>query len=280
MDQSEQRRRLGTTDFDVEDELVGEVATTVREGSKRLNRTWPELLVTGFFGGVDVGLGILAMILVKDATGSTILAGMAFGVGLLALRLAHSELFTEEFLLPINAVLAGQGTWLQVVRLWSSSLVMNLAGGLMFAWLIVLALPGYHATIISSATSYLEQPSLTVTIALALLAGATITLSTRMQQGTSNDVVAAIICMSSGLLLIGLGMLHGALNAIVIFAAMLAGADISVGDFLQWFGLVIPFNMLGGLLIITIPRVTRTWKLLRGLRTGKFELEDVTRQAG
>lgn len=279
MDQSQQRRRLGNTGFDIEDALLAEAATTVVKGSERLNRTLPELIVTGFFGGIDVGLGILAMVLVKQATNSDILAGLAFGVGLLALKLAHSELFTEEFLLPINAVIAGQGTWLQIVRLWTVSLVTNLLGGLVFAYLIVLALPDYHSTLTDSAVSYLDQPSLLVMVALSLLAGATITLSTRMQQGTSNDVVAALTCMIAGLLLIGLGMLHGALNAIVIFAAMLAGAEISFLDFLQWFGIVIPFNMIGGLLIITLPRMVRTWRLLRGLRHGDFSLEELERQA-
>ena len=278
MDQKEQRRRLGGDEFDIEEELVDEAATTVVEGSKRLNRKWPELIVTGFFGGVDVGLGILAMVLVKQATGSDILAGMAFGIGLLALKLAHSELFTEEFLLPLNAVIAGQGTWVQVLRLWSVTLVTNLLGGLAFAWLIVLGLPNYHATITDYAVSYVDQSSLIVMIALSMLAGATITLSTRMQQGTANDVVTALTCLVSGLLVIGLSMLHGALNAIVIFAAMLAGADISILDFAQWFAIVIPFNMHGGLLIITLPRVVRTWRLLRGLKRGDFTLEELERQ--
>lgn len=278
MTQKEQRRRLGTNDFDIEDELVDEATATVVEGAKRLNRKWPELVVTGFFGGVDVGLGILAMILVKQATGSDVLAGLAFGTGLLALKLAHSELFTEEFLLPLNAVIAGQATWLQVVRLWSVTLITNLLGGLAFAWLIVLALPDYHSTLIESAVKYIEQPSLVVMIALSLLAGAVITLSTRMTQGTSNDVVVAIVSLISGLLLIGLGMLHGALNAIIIFAAMLAGADISILDFLRWFAIVIPFNMLGGLLIIALPRVVRTHRVLRAVRNGTISLEDLERE--
>lgn len=110
LDQGEQRRRLGTNDLDIEDELLDEALDTVSEGAERLNRKWPELIITGMFGGIDVGLGILAMVLVKQATGADVLAGMAFGVGLLALKLAHSELFTEEFLLPLNAVIAGQGT--------------------------------------------------------------------------------------------------------------------------------------------------------------------------
>lgn len=279
MTQREQRRRLGTNDLDMEDALVEEAAATVTEGAKRLNRKWPELIVTGFFGGVDIGLGILAMILVKQATDSPILAGMAFGIGLLALKLAHSELFTEEFLLPINAVIAGQASWFQVVRLWLVTLVTNLLGGLAFSWLIVLGLPGYHATLADMAIGYTDQSSPIVMIALALLAGATITLATRMQQGTSNDVVTAVVCMITGLLVIGFGMLHGAINAIIIFAAMLAGADISIPEFVQWFGIVIVFNMLGGLIIITLPRVVRTHRVLAAVRRGEISLEELQEQA-
>lgn len=227
-----------------------------------------------------MGLGILAMVLVKQATGSDILAGMAFGIGLLALKLAHSELFTEEFLLPLNAVIAGQGTLFQIVRLWAVSLVTNLLGGLAFISITVLALPNYHQTIMDTAVGYMGQPSLVVTVALSVLAGATITLSTRMQQGTGNDAVKALVCMTTGLLVIGLGMLHGAINAIIIFGAMLAGVDISILDFLQWFAVVIPFNMFGGLFIITLPRLIRTYRILVGVRTGDISLEDIEGEAG
>lgn len=52
-----------------------------------------------------------------------------------------------------------------------------------------------------------------------------------MQQGTTNDVVKAIVCMITGRLVIGFGMLHSAINAIVIFATMLSGADIAIPSF-------------------------------------------------
>ncbi len=279
MTQKEQRERLGDNDLDLEDGLVEEAAATVTEGAARLNRKLPELIVTGLFGGIDVGLGIMAMILVKQATGSDILAGMAFGIGLLALKLAHSELFTEEFLLPLNAVLAGQATWLQMVRLWVVSLATNLVGGVAFAWLIVIGLPDYHSVLVDTALGYINQSSLVVMIALSLLAGATITLATRMQQGTTNQVVTAIVCMVAGLLVIGLGMLHGAINAIIIIAAMLAGADISLLQFVQWFVIVIVFNMIGGLLVIALPRVVRTHRVLRAVRRGEISLEELQEQA-
>ena len=51
--------------------------------------------------------GILAYLAVLHETGDHLLAGLAFGIGLAALYLAHSELFTEGFLLPIMALFAG-----------------------------------------------------------------------------------------------------------------------------------------------------------------------------
>src|SRR5699024_284138 len=100
-----------------------------------------------------------------------------------------------------------------------------------------------------------------------------------MQQGTSNDTVKAIVCMITGLLVIGASMLHGAINAIVILAAMMTGADISILDFLQWFAIVIPFNMIGGLLIITLPRIVRTRRVLWAVRRGRISLEELEEQS-
>ena len=74
-------------------------------------------------------------------------------------------------------------------------------------------------------------------------------------------------------------MLHGAINAILILAAMMTGADVSILDFLQWFAIVIPFNMLGGLLIITLPRIIRTRRVLSAVRNGRISLEELEEQS-
>ncbi|MFF0904516.1 UNVERIFIED_CONTAM: formate/nitrite transporter family protein [Kocuria sp. CPCC 205316] len=259
----DKRKELGRSDEPVEDELVEEFENTVAEGADRLNRTWRALVITGLFGGIDVGLGIMAMLAVKDATGSDLLAGMAFGIGLFALRLAHSELFTEDFLIPINAVVAKHGTWLQLCRLWTVTLVANLAGGWLFMWVVGAAFPQFEQLLLETSVKYMESGLTLETAALAILAGSTITLSTRMSQGTSNDVVTALISLISGLLVVGLGMLHGALNSIVIFGAMHLGAAISYSDWFVWFLWVIPLNMAGGLVIITLPRLIRTLELIK-----------------
>lgn len=265
-DEARERQRLGEHDHAVEDALVEEFESTVTEGANRLHRTWRALVITGLFGGIDVGLGLLAMLAVLDATGSKLLGGLAFGIGLYALRLAHSELFTEDFLLPINAIAAGHGTWLQLLRLWGVTLVMNLVGGWAFAWVVVAAFPRFEDVLLEATTDYMGTGLTLETAALAVLAGFTITLVTRMNQGSSEGIATLANSLISGLLVVGLGMLHGALSSTIIFAAMHAGAETTYLQWLVWFSWVIPLNMLGGLLILTLPRLVRTWELLTAER--------------
>jgi len=254
---------VGGVEQRLEEELHAEFENTVSEGEERLHRTTRALVITGLFGGVDVGLGIMAMLAVKHATGNELLAGIAFGVGLLALRLAHSELFTEDFMLPVNAVLAAHGTVVQLLRLWSVTLVSNLVGGWLFMWLVVAAFPDYRADLRTTAASYVTAGFTMETAALALLAGSTITLMTRMSQSATSDVMLAVISMIGGLLVVGLGMHHGALQSILVFGAMQAGADIGVGAWFGWFWWVTVLNMVGGMVIMTAPRIVRTWELVR-----------------
>ncbi len=86
--------------------LKGAIEASIKEGEPRLTRTWPMLLATGTVGGIDVGMGVFALLLVKSATHSDLLGGLAFSVGFIALLLANSELFTENFLVPLAAVVA------------------------------------------------------------------------------------------------------------------------------------------------------------------------------
>ena len=118
----------------------------VSEGSDRLNRPLVPLLATGFLGGIDVGIGVLAYLVVYRETGQPLLAAAVFPIGFIALLLARSELFTENFLVPVTARVAGRGSWLRLLRLWLVTLAANLAGGLVMAGLIVVARPDLDST--------------------------------------------------------------------------------------------------------------------------------------
>ena len=71
---------------------------TVDEGRQRLGRSWLQLIATGLLGGLDIGVGVLALLLVEHLTGDPLLSALAFAAGFIALTMARSELFTENFL--------------------------------------------------------------------------------------------------------------------------------------------------------------------------------------
>jgi len=101
----------------------------VAEGVERLERPVPAMISTGLLGGIDVGFGVLAYLIVKEHTGDTLLAGIAFSIGFVALLLARSELFTENFMVPVVAVVARSGTMARLGRLWLITFVTNVLGG-------------------------------------------------------------------------------------------------------------------------------------------------------
>ncbi|MGV8896847.1 MAG: formate/nitrite transporter family protein [Rhodoglobus sp.] len=254
----ERRRELGDRDDPVEDEIAEGFDNTVTEGAERLHRTWRVTLITGFFGGIEVGLGILAYLAVLHETDNHLLAGLAFSVGFIALLLAHSELFTENFLMPIAALVGREGTLGQLAKLWGGILVTNLLGGWLFMWLVVLAFPQWHDTLTESARHFTDAPFNLQSMVLAILGGSTITLMTRMQQGTDNEVAKIVAAVVGGFLLAGLQLFHSILDSLLIFGAIQSGAAITYLDWLGWFGYTIFFNILGGLVLVTALRLLRS----------------------
>lgn len=128
------QRDLGASDSPIEDKLEDAFVSMLSEGAQRLHRSWRGILVTGFFGGTEVALGVLAYLAVLDATHRPLLAGVAFSIGFLALLLGHSELFTEGFLVPVTTVAAKRASLRQLFKLWGGTLFANLVGGWIIMW--------------------------------------------------------------------------------------------------------------------------------------------------
>ncbi|MGN7189444.1 formate/nitrite transporter family protein [Curtobacterium sp. MCBA15_004] len=270
----DRRRELGEGDAPVEDEIEESFDAVVEEGAERLQRTLRVVLATGFAGGLEIGLGVMGYLAVLHATGDHLLAGLAFSVGLVALFLAHSELFTENFLVPIVALIAREGTWLQLVRLWAGTLLANLAGGWVFMWIVVQAFPQWHTVLEESARHYVDSPFGLQTVALAVLGGSTITLVTRMQQGTDSDPAKIVAAVLGGFLLSGLQLFHSILDSLLVFGAIQAGASITYGQWLGWFGYTLLCNVLGGVLLVTALRLVRSADLLKRRRRNAPDAPD------
>ncbi|WP_287933919.1 formate/nitrite transporter family protein [Arthrobacter sp.] len=271
MDDEQRRRELGDNEAPVEEELETTFDRIVDEGAQRLHRTWASVLVTGLFGGIEVGLGVMAYLAVEHETGSHLLAGLAFSIGFIALLLAKSELFTEGFLVPVAAVAAKEARPGQLFKLWGGTLGANLAGGWIFMWLVMLAFPEWRDTVTESAAHYALAPLSWQTAALAVLGGSTITLMTRMQHGTDSVPAKIAAAVGGGFLLAGLPLFHSVLDSLLIFGAIHAGAPFGYLQWLGWFWYTALLNVAGGLGLVTVLRLVRTKELVKERRSDNTE---------
>jgi formate/nitrite transporter FocA (FNT family) len=228
---------------------------TLDEGCRRLERgRWP-LSATGLVGGVDVATGVLALLIVERATKSALLGGLAFSVGFIALTLARSELFTENFLVPVIAVVARRQPWWRLLRLWAVTAVFNLVGGWIVTGLFIVGLPDLRATARLSGKIYVGYGLGWQAFSLAMIAGLVITLMTWMQH-TVDGVGARLVAAVSAAFLLGAGRLnHAIVASLVMFAALHAGASFGYLTWAETAGLAAAGNIVGGVGLVTVLRL-------------------------
>jgi formate/nitrite transporter FocA (FNT family) len=239
----------------------------VDEGSPRLHRSWPALLATGAVGGLDVATGVLALLAVLAATDNHLLAGLAFSIGLIALLLGHSELFTEGFLVPVTVVAVRRARVLDLVRLWVGTLAANLVGGWVIMWLIIRAYPELADRAITSGQHFVGLGTNLRALCLAILGGSTITLMTRMQHGTESVPARIVAAVAAGFLLAGLQLNHSVLDSLLIFGGLQTGrSPYGYLAWLGWLGWALLGNVIGGIGLVTLLRLIRSRRLIKQKR--------------
>lgn len=254
---------MSETNDTAEPEIQDALHRLIAEGQERIERPMHRLAPTGVIGGIDIGIGVLAYLVVKDHTGDVVLAGLAFSVGFVALLMAHSELFTENFLVPTTAVVAKRGTWRGLIRLWVVTLVTNLLGGLVIMWVIVTARPDLHGVMREAGEHYAQLGVNLRSFMLAVLAGVVITLMTRMQHATDNLGVQIVPALLFGAVLTGAELFHCVLDSLFMFGAMMAGGEVTVAQWLVALLWSAAGNLVGGLGLVTFLRLVRSYDPVR-----------------
>lgn len=251
----------------LDDEVAAAFDRIVSEGTPRLHRPAVDLLATGTVAGLEVAIGVLALLYVRHATGSELLGGLAFSFGFVALLLGRSELFTEGFLVPVTVVAAGAAKPYDLLRFWVGSAVGNLAGGWVMTWVAMQAFPELHDTAVEASTAFIDHGITLRAFCLAVLAGAVITLMTRMQNGTESMPVRVFTSVFAGFLLAGLGLSHSILESLLIFCGLHTGAvSFGYGDWAAWFGWTVLGNIVGGVGLVTLLRLIRSRQLVEAHR--------------
>lgn len=254
-DGSSAPQAMPATEGDVEPELLDSFDASVIDGSYRLSRSNWNLTSTGLMAGFDVGFGVLALLYVQQQTGSELLGGLAFTIGFFALYLGRSELFTENFLVPVATVVTGGASVRQLLRLWMGTYVTNLIGGFLVAFMLVTAYPALDETVLANAEK-IEGRGLTMeSFMLAVLAGAAITLMTWMVRNAASEVGALVAVGAFGFLLGATHMNHVVVISIKMFGGLLIGTpQFGFVDWLLFSSFVVVGNLVGGLGLVTVAR--------------------------
>lgn len=238
------------------------------EGRRRLARPVVELVATALVGGFDVAFGVVAFALAAGAVSGSVrpalaqlVGALAFGIGFVFVVVGKSELFTENFLVPVAGLeRRSRASWLKLGELWVGTLLVNLLGGAALA--IILTSKGVlprtsHDELVRLAER-LTSHSAVSSLLSAVVAGALMTLMTWFVEGAAESTGVRIAMSWIVGSLIALGTFnHAIVSTIELVFGMRYGAAVSVGELFRNLGLAVGGNLVGGLLLVTFARTAQ-----------------------
>lgn len=232
-------------------------------GEKRLVRPTFGHAITSFAGGMSISFGAVAMASAAASVGGTLAApsiglligALVFPIGFVILLIGKTELFTENFLIPVVAVIKKRGSMSQLGKLWATALVFNLIGALVFGFLIsrgaVLSteIADEMIALADKKASY----DLETGFVKAIFAGWLMTTLTWLLIASKGlGAQLALIWIIATTIVLG-QFNHVVISASEIFMAMYLGADISLAQwFVRAFLPALAGNLVGGLVFVTL----------------------------
>jgi formate/nitrite transporter FocA (FNT family) len=238
-------------------------ARTREEGQRRLSRPRLELAATAFVAGVDIVFGIVALgtasALLAETAGPKVghlVGSVAFGLGFVFIVVGRSELFTENFLVPIAGLERRSGSWLKLAELWLVSPILNLLGGGLLLTVLTVhgVLPEGTGTSLVDVADKLHENGPLAAFMSAVGAGALITLMTWLVEGAETTGVRIVAAWLTGTLLTLGAFNHVIVATLELFAGIRYGGDIGWSDLVSNLGIAAAGNLVGGLLFVTLTR--------------------------
>jgi len=237
---------------------------TRQEGKRRLSRPVLELAATAVVGGFDVAIGIAvygltaASVAPKGGEGLAHLAGaIGFGIAFVFIVVGRSELFTENFLVPITGLAGDRGSFLKLGELWAVSLVMNIVGGFGLAMILTsegVLRHGSKHEILQLAEHTLHFSPLTAFLS-AIVAGALMTVLTWFVEGAAESLgVRITMAWIIGTVLVLGSFNHAIVGVVEMFYGLRFGGPIGWNQLFANLGIAIAGNLVGGLVLVTFAR--------------------------
>ena len=252
--------------LDQQPQEIAERASDV--GRERLDRSNADIFITGAIGGLEVSLGGLAAMTVVGSAleawpgihlyGALALGGLVFPIGFLFVIIGRSELYTENFLIPVVSVFKGERSIVSLLQLWGFSWLGNvLACAVMAAIFSIPDAIGHP--ILTGYGAYADYKLSMTSLGLfwsAVLAGATMTMLTWLMLAIKDTVGKILAIWAAGYVLFATNLSHAIVGAALLFV----GFHISHHTFWQalgWLALATFGNLIGGVGLVTLFRLAQ-----------------------
>ncbi len=241
-------------------------ARTRDEGQRRLSRSRLELSTTSLVAGFDIVFGVIAIATVTALVTPKLGPSMAhfvgslfFGIAFIFIVVGRSELFTENFFVPLTALRRGKLTKLKLAELWTISPVMNILGG---TALILIAttkgvLPEGTAPALNDLALHIDELTLWAAFCSALIAGALITAMTWMVEGVGTVGGRIVVAWIAGTLLALASLNHVIVVTLELIFGLRLGTEVTFGEVGLNFVIAVAGNMIGGLVFVTLTRTSQ-----------------------
>ncbi|HEV2858037.1 MAG TPA: formate/nitrite transporter family protein [Solirubrobacterales bacterium] len=235
-----------------------------REGERRLSRSLAGLMATGLVGGLDVMLGIVALTVTMGAMEVTmpeptahLIGSLTFGFGFAFLVIGRSELFTENFMVPISAAIRREAGGSALLRLWVGTLIGNLLGLALLSLILSRAglVPPDALDAAGSVAETFAERSVGSALLSAIVAGAVMTLLTWLVHAAESDIARLWIALLIGFILAAPSLNHAVVSFGEMGFGLMAGTgDAEWADLAQNFPIAVAGNLFGGFAFVTVAR--------------------------
>ncbi len=239
----------------------------IDEGERRLTRSASGLAATGFAGGLEIFVGIVAMVVTTAAftpslgePAAHVLGSLAFGVGFVLITVSRAELFTENFHIPVSAVHARRARASALPRMWAITLVLNLVGLTLAAALFSVGgvlQPESLETAGTLAATFAERPWHAALLS-AIAAGTVMTLFTWVIAAAEDAIARVVLALLVGFVLGVPSLNHAVVSFGELLFALFAGtAPFGYGDLARNCALAVAGNLVGGVGIVFATRLAQ-----------------------
>ncbi len=235
-------------------QIYAQVAKNARQ---ELKRPANSLAVSGFAGGITMGLTALGTSIVRADLGSggvaQVIMHLIYPIGFIAVILGRAQLFTENTLYPVALVLAERRHYFATLRLWIIVLISNCLGALTFAALAVKTgalQPQYARAMADIGVEAANHPQWTIFWS-AVMGGWIIALVAWLVSA-SHSISGSVLLIWLLAFVVGIGhFAHSIATSGEILAAVLMH-QVSLLGYFRWLWVAVAGNVCGGVGLVTL----------------------------